>query len=322
MTASKPIVFVTRKLPEAVEERLRRDYEARLNPDDRAYDPDELIEGAAGATAILTCATDAWPAPQIERLAESVRAIATFSVGVEHIDLAAASARGITVTNTPDVLTEATADIAMLCLLGAARRAFEAEALIRTGRWTGWTPTQLLGLELAGAVLGIVGMGRIGKAVARRARGFGMQIHYYNRQRLPPAAEQGAWFHHTLASLLPQARFLSLHCPAGPETHHLINRETLELLPQGAVLINTARGSLIDDEAVLDALASGRLFAAGFDVYAGEPALHPGYRTRRNCFLLPHLGSATVETRNAMGFRCLDNLDALVAGRPAPDALN
>jgi lactate dehydrogenase-like 2-hydroxyacid dehydrogenase len=322
MTASRPVVFVTRKLPEAVEERLLRDYEPRLNRDDRVYGPDELIEGASGAVAILTCATDPWPGPQIERLPDGVRAIATFSVGVEHIDLGAASARGITVTNTPDVLTEATADVAMVCLLGAARRAFEAEALIRTGRWAGWTPTQLLGLELSGTVLGIVGMGRIGQAVARRARGFGMRIHYYNRRRLPPELEQGAWFHHTLASLLPEARCLSLHCPASPETHHLINRETLELLPRGAVLVNTARGSLLDDDAVLDALASGQLFAAGFDVYAGEPALHPGYRTRRNCFLLPHLGSATVETRNAMGFRCLDNLDALIAGRPAPDALN
>ncbi len=233
MTASKPVVFVTRKLPEAVEERLRRDYAPRLNPDDAVYGPDELIEGADGASLILTCATDPWPRPQIERLPESVRAIATFSVGVEHIDLAAASARGITVTNTPDVVTEATADITLLCLLGAARRAFEAEALIRTGRWAGWTPTQLLGLELSGTVLGIVGMGRIGQAVARRARGFGMHVHYHNRHRLPPELEQGAWFHHTLASLLPQARCLSLHCPAGPETHHLINRETLGLLPLG-----------------------------------------------------------------------------------------
>jgi lactate dehydrogenase-like 2-hydroxyacid dehydrogenase len=322
MTASKPVVFVTRKLPEAVEARLRRDYAPRLNPDDRVYGPDELIAGADGAELILTCATDPWPAAQIERLPAGVRAIATFSVGVEHIDRAAARARGIVVTNTPDVLTEATGDIAMLCLLGAARRAFEAEALIRTGRWTGWTPTQLLGLELTGAVLGIVGMGRIGQAVARRARGFGMHIHYYNRQRLPPELEQGAWYHHTLASLLPQARCLSLHCPAGPATDRLINRETLGLLPWGAVLVNTARGSLLDDEAVLEALASGQLFAAGFDVYAGEPDLHDGYRTRRNCFLLPHLGSATIETRNAMGFRCLDNLDAVTAGHPPPDALD
>ncbi len=322
MSASRPTVLVTRKLPEAVEQRLLRDYDARLNPDDRAYGRDELILRSAGADAILTCATDAWPAALIARLPASVRALATFSAGYEHIDLAAASARGITVTNTPDVLTETTADLALLCLLGAARRAFEGEALVRTGQWQGWTPTQLLGLELSGAVLGIVGMGRIGRAVARRARAFGMRIHYHCRHRLSPELEEGAWYHHTLAALLPEARFLSLHCPATPETDRLINARTLALLPAGAVLVNTARGALLDDAAVLAALDSGQLFALGLDVYAGEPQLHEGYRTRRRCFLLPHLGSATIATRNAMGFRCLDNLDALLAGRPAPDAVN
>jgi len=322
MSASKPVVFVTRRLPAAVEERLQRDYWPRLNPDDRVYGPDELIAGCAGAVAILTCATDAWPAGLIERLPAEVRALATFSAGLEHIDLAAASARGITVTNTPDVLTEATADLTLLCLLGAARRAFEGEALVRTGRWTGWTPTQLLGLELAGTVLGIVGLGRIGRAVARRARAFGMRIHYHSRHRLPPELEEGAYFHHTLPDLLAQSRVLSLHCPAAPATQRLINRDTLALLPPGAVLINTARGALLDDAAVLAALDSGQLFAAGLDVYAGEPDLHPGYRTNRRCFLLPHLGSATTRTRDAMGFRCLDNLDALLAGRAAPDAVN
>jgi lactate dehydrogenase-like 2-hydroxyacid dehydrogenase len=313
------IVLVTRRLPQAVEDRLRRDYTPRLNPDDRPYGPDELVERSAGASAILACATDAWPAALIERLPDTVRAIATFSAGHEHIDLAAAGARGITVTNTPDVLTEATADLAMLCLLGAARRAFEGEALVRTGRWAGWTPTQLLGVELNGATLG---MGRIGQAVARRARAFGLRIHYFSRQRLPPDFEQGARFHRTLESLLPESRFLSLHCPATPETTGMINAATLAQLPVGAVLVNTARGALLDDEAVLAALDDGRLFAVGLDVYAGEPELHPGYRTRRNCFVLPHLGSATLETRDAMGFRCLDNLDAVLAGRPAPDALN
>lgn len=321
MIASQPIVLVTRKLPAAVEDRLCRDYAPRLNPDDRVYDADELIERSTDAAAILTCTTEAWPAGMIARLPDSVRAIATFSVGYEHIDLTAAGRRGIVVTNTPDVLTEATADTAMLCLLGAARRAFEAEALIRTDRWTGWSPTQLLGLELNGANLGIVGLGRIGQAVARRARAFGMRIHYHGPRQLPPEVEQGAVFHDTLQSLLPVARFLSLHCPATPETTQLINAETLVRLPRGAVLINTARGALIDDEAVLAALDNGHLFAVGLDVYAGEPDLHPGYRVRRNCFLLPHLGSATVETRDAMGFRCLDNLDAILAGRPAPDAL-
>jgi lactate dehydrogenase-like 2-hydroxyacid dehydrogenase len=316
------IVLVTRRLPEAVEDRLRRDYRPRFNPDDRPYGPDELVERSAGASAILACATDAWPAALIERLPDTVRAIATFSAGHEHIDLAAASARGITVTNTPDVLTQATADLAMLCLLGAARRAFEGEVLVRGGQWAGWTPTQLLGLELNGATLGIVGMGRIGQAVARRARAFGMRIHYFGRWRLPPALEQGARFHATLTSLLPEAGFLSLHCPATPETTRMINAETLARLPRGAVLVNTARGALLDDAAVLAALDDGQLFAVGLDVYAGEPNLHPGYRTRRNCFLLPHLGSATIETRTAMGFRCLDNLDAVLAGRAAPDALN
>jgi lactate dehydrogenase-like 2-hydroxyacid dehydrogenase len=316
------IVLVTRRLPEAVEERLRRDYAPRLNVDDRPYDADELVERSADARAILTCATDLWPAAVIERLPDSVRAIATFSAGHEHIDLAAARARGITVSNTPDVLTEATADLAMLCLLGAARRAFEGEALIRTGRWSGWTPTQLLGLELNGATLGIVGMGRIGQAVARRGRAFGMSIHYFSRRRLPPDFEQGARFHGTLASLLPESRFVSLHCPTTPETTGMINAGTLAQLPRGAVLVNTARGALLDDAAVLAALDSGQLFAVGLDVYAGEPEVHPGYRARRNCFLLPHLGSATVETRTAMGFRCLDNLDAVLAGRAAPDALN
>jgi lactate dehydrogenase-like 2-hydroxyacid dehydrogenase len=295
MVADKPVVLVTRKLPEAVEERLAREFRPLLNPDDRRYGAEELIEHSAAAQAVLTCATEAWPAALIDRLPAALRVIATFSAGAEHIDLAAARARGITVTNTPDVLTEATADIAMLCLLGAARRASEGEALVRRAAWRGWSPTELLGLDLAGAVLGIVGMGRIGQAVARRAR---------------------------LGALLPHCRFLSLHCPGSAATGHLIDAPALALLQHGAVLVNTARGTLLDDEAVLAALRDGRLFAAGLDVYEGEPDLHPGYRHQRNCFLLPHLGSATIAARNAMGFRCLDNLAAVFAGRPAPDALN
>jgi lactate dehydrogenase-like 2-hydroxyacid dehydrogenase len=321
MSAVKPIVLVTRKLPDAVEDRLRRDYAPRLNPQDRPLDADELIAGSSGAAAILTCATDLWSAAQIARLPKSVGAIATFSAGHEHIDLRAAAARGIVVTNTPDVLTEATADIALLCLLGAARRAFEGQALVRSGSWRGWTPTQLLGVELQGAGLGIVGMGRIGQAVARRARPFGMAIHYHGRRRLPPELEQGATFHATLQTLLPESRVLSLHCPATPATTGMINAASLARLPRGAVLINTARGALLDDAVVLAALDSGQLFAVGLDVYAGEPDLHPGYRERPGCFLLPHLGSATIATRTAMGMRCLDNLDAVLAGRPAPDAL-
>lgn len=316
----KPTVLVTRRLPQEVEDRLQRDYEPILNAEDRPIPADEMVKLSA-VDAIITCPTDTFGAEQIRNLDERVRAIATFSVGFDHIDLEAARERGIVVTNTPDVLNEATADTAMLCLLGAARRAFEGEAMIRTDSWDGWAPTQLLGVELSGAALGIVGLGRIGQAVARRARAFGMKIHYHDPVRLPGDVEQGAVYHERLEDMLPQVRFLSLHCPMSPESRHLIGRRAIDLLPRGAVLVNTARGPLLDDEAVLEALDDGRLFAAGLDVYEGEPRLNDGYRTRRNCFLLPHLGSATIETRNAMGFRCLDNLDAVFRGEAVPDAL-
>lgn len=317
----RPVVFVTRKLPAAVERRLGRSYEARLNPDDAVLDADAILAGAEGADAIVTSPVDPIPGELIAELPDSVRIIATFSVGYEHIDLQAARARGIVVTNTPDILTEATADIAMLCLLAAARRAHEGESLVRAGRWQGWRPTQLVGLDLAGATLGIVGMGRIGRALAQRARGFGLKIHYHNRRRLPPAEEAGATYHATLEAMLPQSRFLSLNCPAAPGTVRMLDAERLALLPEAAVVVNTARGTLVDDEALIAALKSGRLFAAGLDVYDGEPDLHPGYRELDNVFLLPHLGSATEGTRDAMGFRCLDNLDAFFAGRTVRDSL-
>jgi lactate dehydrogenase-like 2-hydroxyacid dehydrogenase len=316
-----PLIYVTRKLPEAVETRLERDYRAHLNPADTLLSQDEMVEGARDADAILCSAIDRWPAEAIALLPERLRAIATFSVGYEHIDLEAARTKGIVVTNTPDVLSEATADTAMLCLLGAARRAHEGEAMMRSGAWIGWRPTQLLGVELNGATLGIVGMGRIGQAMARRAQGFGMTVRYHNRTRLPAEQEKGAIFHAVLDDMLPHCRFLSLHCPATPETHRLLNARTLDLLPERAVVVNTARGPLIDDAALIERLQHGRIFAAGLDVYDGEPQLNVGYLGLANTFLLPHLGSATVETRNAMGFRCLDNLDAVFAGRPAPDAL-
>jgi lactate dehydrogenase-like 2-hydroxyacid dehydrogenase len=321
MSNGKPVVFVTRKLTPDVEARLRRDYDARLNPDDRVYGPDELIAGAQGADAVLTCSTEKWPAEIIRQLPESVRAIATFSVGYEHIDLDAARARGLIVTNTPEVLTEAVADVAMLLLLGAARRATESADLLRTGRWDGFRAYTLLGLELHGSTLGIVGMGRIGRAVARRARGFGLEIHYHNRNRLPPELEEGAVYHNSLDAMLPHCRFVSINCPADSGNRHMFNAERIALMPEGSVLINTARGALVDDEALLAALKRGPLFAAGLDVFENEPALHPGYLDQPTTFQMKHIGSATVETRNAMGFCCLDNLDAIFAGRPAPNAL-
>lgn len=316
---AKPRLLVTRLLPDAVEERIRRDYDAILNPDDRFYSEDDLLRLAADVDAILTTSAEKWPASLVARLPERVRIIASYSVGYEHIDLAACRERGIVATNTPDVLTEATADVAMLCLLGAARRAWESETMLRGRRWGRWKSTELLGLELSGRTLGIVGMGRIGLATARRARGFGMSIHYHNRRRLPADKEEGAVYHPTLDELLPHCHFLSINAPGGADTHRLLNARTIELLPQGAVVVNTARGTLVDDEALIAALRSGRLFAAGLDVFAGEPDIHPGYYDLPNCFLLPHIGSATVETRNAMGFRALDNLDAFFAGRPVPD---
>ena len=319
---ARPRLFVTRKLPDAVEARLRRDYDVLLNEADVAYEPDDLARLAQDVDGVLTCSTERWTPSLIERLPARLRIIASFSVGYEPLDLAALRAHGIVATNTPDVLTEATADVAMLCLLGAARRAGDSQMLLREHRWERTKMAELLGLELRGRVLGIVGMGRIGQATARRARGFGMTIHYHNRQPLPAEKAAGAVYHDALESLLPHCNFLSLHSPGGEATHHMVNERTIDLLPPHAVVVNTARGTLVDDEALLAALRSGRVFGAGLDVFAGEPNIHPGYYEMPNCFLLPHVGSATVETRDAMGFRALDNLDAFFAGRPVPDALN
>lgn len=320
-SSGRPVLLLTRRLPDAVEARASRDYRAVLNPEDRAFSGQEIAARATevGADAVLCCAGDRLDAAAIAALPQGVRVLATFSVGTDHIDLEAARARGLTVTNTPDVLTDATADIALLLLLGAARRASEGERMIRADAWTGWTPTQLMGTHVGAKRLGIVGMGRIGQAVAARARAFGMTIHYSNRRRLAPELELGATYHADPEAMLPVCDVLSLHFPATAETRHWLNADRIERLPPGAILINTARGSVVDDGAVIDALKRGRLAAAGLDVFENEPNLHPGYRDLPNTFLLPHLGSATVETRNAMGFKALDNVDAVTAGRPAPD---
>ena len=317
----KPVILVTRKLPKAVEDRLRRDYDPRLNEQDRVYTAEQLIEYAQGADAVIPCHTEKLTAEVISRLPESIRAITSFSVGFDHIDLQAAKARGIIVTNTPEVLNDATAEIAMLLLLAAARRAYEGEREIRTDTWNDWGATYQLGLQVTGKRLGIIGMGRVGRIMARRARGFDMQIHYYNRSRLAPDLEAGAIYHESVESLLPQCDFVSIHCPATPETRNLLNAERIALLPDDAVIVNTARGAVVDDDALISALQSGRLFAAGLDVFNNEPRIHPGYRELTNTFLLPHVGSATRETRDAMGFRALDNLDAIMARREPLDRL-
>jgi lactate dehydrogenase-like 2-hydroxyacid dehydrogenase len=314
-----PVLLLTRRFPDAVMTRAARDYRIITNDDDHPYSPKEIADRAAGADALLVSAVDRIPADLIRALPDSVRMIATFSVGTDHIDLAAAKERGIAVSNTPGVLTDATADIAFLLLLGAARRASEGERLIREGRWEGWGPTQLVGIHVTGKRLAILGMGRIGQAMARRARGFDMEIHYHNRRRLPADEEMGAVYHADADDLLSVADFLSIHSPASPETHHWLNAERIARLPDRAVIINTARGSVVDDEALIAALRSGKLAAAGLDVFENEPKLHPGYAALPNTFLLPHLGSATDKTRDAMGFTALNNLDAFFAGKDLPN---
>lgn len=318
--SDKPVVLVTRKLPDAVEARLERDFTPILNPDDKLYSADELIELAAGVDAILPCHTEKFTAGLIARLPDNVKVIANFSVGVDHCDLEAAKKKGIIVTNTPDVLSDATAEIAILLMLGAARRASEGERLVRTKEWRDWSPSFMVGRQTTGKRFGVIGMGRVGQVTARRARCFDMDIHYYNRSRLTPDLEADATYHDTVEDLLPHCDVLSIHCPATPQTTGLLNAQRIALLPDGAIVINTARGGVINDDALIDALKNGKLWAAGLDVFNGEPEnIHPGYRDLDNVFLLPHIGSATTDTRDAMGFRALDNLDAIFAGQEPGD---
>ncbi|MEE9316860.1 MAG: D-glycerate dehydrogenase [Rhodospirillales bacterium] len=317
--SDKPVVLVTRKLPGAVEDRLRRDYEARLNPDDALYSKDELLERAQGAQGILPCHTEHFSAEVIESLPEEVKIIANFSVGFDHVDIEAAKKRGLVVTNTPDVLSDATAELTMMLMIGAARRASEGERLVRTREWQDWSPAFMVGTQVTGKRLGILGMGRVGQVTAMRARGFNMEIHYHDIRKLPPEKEEGAIFHETLEDMLPVCDFLSIHCNATPETTGLMNAERLALLPDGAIFVNAARGAIHDDDALIEALKSGKLKAAGIDAYNNEPNIDPRFAELPNTFLMPHIGSATAETRDGMGFRALDNLDAYFAGKEPGD---
>jgi lactate dehydrogenase-like 2-hydroxyacid dehydrogenase len=315
----KPVVLVTRQLPEAVEARLSRDYDVRLNPNDAVYSSGEIVERAKGADAILPCHMDAFSAEVLTKLPQSVKIIASYSVGYDHVDTAAAKARGIVVTNTPDVLSDATAEIAMLLILAAARRAGEGDRLIRAKQWKSWNTAFMVGAQVTGKRLGIIGMGRVGRITAKRARGFDMEIHYTDVAQLPPELEEGAVWHASPEDLLPHCDFLALHCVATAETTKLLNAERIALLPDGAVVVNAARGAVVDDGALIAALKSGKLAAAGLDVFTHEPNIPDAYRDLENVFLLPHIGSATKETRDAMGFRALDNLDAYFAGKEPGD---
>jgi len=316
----KPALVVTTQFMDEIEARIDRDYDARRSPGGRPFTRDELIEASSGADALFVTPLDRLDSDFFKRAPASVKVIATYSVGLDHIDLPAAADRKIAIAYTPGINAEATAEIAMLLMLGAARRAYEGQQMVRSGTWTASSP-MLLGWQLTGKILGVFGMGRVGQAVAQRARGFGMTIHYSNAARLPAALEKDAVFHSSAPDLLRVSQFLTLHAPETPETHHFINSKTIDLLPRGAILINAARGGLVVDEDLIGALKSGRIAAAGLDVFEGEPKLHPGYVALKNTFLLPHMGSATVETRLAMGMLALDNIDAVLDGRPAPSVV-
>lgn len=320
MTA-KPVLWIPRRLSRATLERAARDYEAIVNLDDGLQSADDLVAMSARVDAMLPCHSEIFSAQVAARLNPRLKIIANHSVGVDHCDLPALKARGITVTNTPDVLSDATAEIAMLLLLGAARRAPEGDAMVRAGAWNTWSPSFMVGKQVSGQRLGIVGMGRVGQVMARRARGFDMQIHYFNRNRLSRELELGAHYHDTIESLLAVSDFLSLHCPATPQTTGLMDKHHFGLLPDGAVVVNTARGALIDESALLEAIVSGKVAAAGLDCFVVEPGGNPAFAAHENIFMLPHIGSATRQTRDAMGFRALDNLDAFFAGQTPKDQL-
>ena len=312
---AKPVLLVTRRLPETVEARAAHEYEARLGLGEGPLSAAQIIAGAAGAAAVLCCPVERWDAEVIAALPRSVQVLGTFSVGTDHIDLDAARARNLVVVNTPDVLSVATAECAMLLILAAARRAGEGERMVRAGAWGGWRPMQMIGTLASGRRLGIYGMGRIGRELARMAAGFGMPVHYRNRTRLPPELERGAVYHPDDAGFLAACDVLSLNAPGGAGTRAWLNAERIAMLPRGAIVVNAARGTLVDDAALAAALRSGHVAAAGLDVYDGEPTVYAGYLALENVVLLPHLGSATRETRDAMGHLALDGIGAVLAGQ-------
>ena len=316
-------VFVTRRLPDAWRAPLA---EAGLDVDAAGADdpltPAELRTRAAGAAALWVQLNDAVDAALLDAAGPGLRVVATYSVGTNHIDLAACRERGVVVVHTPDVLTDATADLAMALLLAAARRLPEGQRLVESGGWTGWAPTQLLGIELRGRTLGVVGLGRIGAAVARRARAFGMRIAYHQRRARPDvAAPLEADYEADLEALLARSDVLTLHAPLTPDTRHLLDARRLRLLPRGALLVNTARGPLVDEAALVDALRDGHLAGAGLDVYEEEPRVHPGLLALPHVVLAPHLGSATVDTRRAMARLCTDAIVAVLRGERPANAL-
>ena len=316
-----PRVFVTRHLMPSVVERMSELFDARLNTADVPLTRDQLVAAMQNCDVLVPTVTDRIDAEMIAGAGKDLGLIANFGAGTEHLDLHAAADRHILVTNTPGVFTDDTADLAMAGIIGVPRRIREGVELIRSGKWTGWTPTALLGTKLAGKVLGIVGMGRIGQAVAHRARAFGLEIAYHNRKRLPEAVErmfQARWVD-SLDGLMGEADILSLHCPAGPNTHHMIDARRIALMKDGASLINTARGDLVEQEALVAALESGKLAGAGLDVYPDEPNVDTRLIRHPNVMTLPHIGSATREGREDSGLKVIANIRMWADGHRPPD---
>jgi len=321
MSTNKPIVVVTRKLPDLVETRLMELFEARLKADDEPYSGDEIAAACSDADVLVPTVTDKITRKLIDAFPDRLKLIANFGVGVNHIDLAACAARGITVTNTPGVLTEDTADMTLALLLAAPRRLLEGDRLARSGSWTGWAPTFMIGNRIAGSRLGIIGMGRIGQAVARRVRGFKMSVHYHNRNRVHADIEselEATWWEE-LDQMLAHMDFISIHCPLNTETHHLLSERRLRLLQPNAFVINTARGEIIDEAALARLLGEGAIAGAALDVYEREPDIEPALLKLDNVVLSPHLGSATREGRIAMGEKVLINIRTFADGHTPPD---
>ena len=317
MASAKPLLYVSRLLPDPVMAAVRTQYDLLHEPSDDPAAPTALRQGLSKAVAAIVTLTDRIDADTLAS-ARELKVLANYAVGYNNIDLNAAQRRGIAVTNTPDVLTDATADLTWALLLAAARRVVEGDRLVRSGQWTGWTPTQLLGAAVAGSIVGIVGMGRIGQAVARRAAGFRMPVIYHSHRAVdaPPGAH---WASRDLPDLLRESDIVTIHVPLTPETRHLIGAPEFALMRRTAILINTARGPIVDESALVTALQEGTIAGAGLDVFEDEPKIHPHLASLPQVVLLPHLGSATLATRVEMGMICLKNIEAILAGQPAPN---
>ncbi len=317
----KPVVIVTRKLPDAIETRMMELFDARLSLDDRKWTGAELAAAMKSAQVLVPTVTDRIDAALIAGAGPQLKLIASFGTGVDHIDLKAAHQRGIIVTNTPGVLTEDTADMTMALILAVPRRLAEGERLVRSGEWTGWSPTGMLGHRIWGKRLGIIGMGRIGTAVARRARGFGLAVHYHNRKRVHPdtEAELDATYWESLDQMLARVDIVSVNCPHTPATFHLLSARRLKMLRPNAFIVNTSRGEVIDETALARMLGSGELAGAGLDVFENEPAINPKLLKLDNVVLLPHMGSATIEGRVAMGEKVIVNIKTFADGHRPPD---